>query len=111
MRPKGVPLMKDPRDYLREIQENLKKLQSQKNVTPSENALFGMIDGLAGLQLVTMERLAVLEQALQGRTGEASRRRAEVIDVTHRAATKSDDKSPDAVRRSRGPRATRGGAT
>ncbi len=102
--------MKDPRDYLREIQENLKKLQSQRNVTPAENALFGMIDGLAGLQLVTMERLAVLEQALQGRTSEAARRRSDVIDATHRPAAKSDTDSPDAQRRNRGPRATRGGA-
>ena len=50
--------MKDPRDYLKELQANLRKLQGQGRVTPTENALFGMIDGLAGLQLVTMERLA-----------------------------------------------------
>ncbi len=56
--------MKEPREYLAEIQTNLKKLQAQGQVTPSENALFGMIDGLAGLQLVTLERLARVEQLL-----------------------------------------------
>jgi hypothetical protein len=56
--------MKDPRDYLQEIQVNLKKLQAQGQVTPTENALFGMIDGLAGLQLVTLERVTELERRL-----------------------------------------------
>ena len=52
--------MKDPRDYLEEIQQNLKKIQAQPGVTPAESALFGMIDGLAGLQRLTMERVAAL---------------------------------------------------
>jgi hypothetical protein len=56
--------MKDPRDYLQEIQLNLKKLQAQGQVTPTENALFGMIDGLAGLQLVSLERITELERRL-----------------------------------------------
>ena len=43
--------MKDADGYLNEIRENLKKIQSQGKVTPTENALFGMIDGLAGLQM------------------------------------------------------------
>jgi hypothetical protein len=75
--------MHDPRDYIDAIQQNLKKLQQQGGVTPTESALFGIIDGLAGLQRVTMERVATLEQALQGRTEEAARRRHEVIEATH----------------------------
>ena len=57
--------MKDPRDYLKEIQTNLQKMQAQGKVTPTENALFGMIDGLAGLQLVTLERVTELERRVQ----------------------------------------------
>lgn len=56
--------MQDPRHYLEEIRENLHKLQRKGQVTPTENALFGMIDGLAGLQLVTLERVTRLEQQL-----------------------------------------------
>lgn len=74
--------MRDPRDYLDEIQQNLKKIQAQPGVTPAESALFGMIDGLAGLQRLTMERVAALELALQGRTAEAARRRHDVIEAT-----------------------------
>lgn len=57
--------MKDPRDYLQEIQTNLQKLQAQGQVTPTENALFGMIDGLAGLQRVTLERVTELERRMK----------------------------------------------
>lgn len=57
--------MKDPNGYLTEIRENMKKIQAQGKVTPTENALFGMIDGLAGLQMATMERLAELNRRLQ----------------------------------------------
>jgi hypothetical protein len=74
--------MHDPRDYVEEIQENLKKLQAQGGVTPTENALFGMIDGLAGLQRRTMERLAAMELALLGRTTEAAHRLQGVIEST-----------------------------
>ena len=56
--------MKDARDYLREIKENVEKMRCQGQVTPTENALFGMIDGLAGLQHATMERLAEVERRL-----------------------------------------------
>jgi len=49
--------MQDPRHYLEQIRDNLSKLQEKGQVTPTENALFGMIDGLAGLQLVTLERV------------------------------------------------------
>jgi hypothetical protein len=57
--------MKDPRDYLQEVRDNLQKIQDQGRVTPTENALFGMIDGLAGLELVTLERLAACEQRIR----------------------------------------------
>ena len=57
--------MKDPNGYLTEIRENMKKIQAQGKVTQTENALFGMIDGLAGLQMATMERLAELNRRLQ----------------------------------------------
>ena len=49
--------MKDPREYLEEVRENLRKLQTQQTVTATDNALFGMIDGLAGLQLTAQERI------------------------------------------------------
>jgi len=57
--------MKDPDGYLKEIRENMKKIQAQGKVTPTENALFGMIDGLAGLQMATMERMAELNRRVQ----------------------------------------------
>jgi hypothetical protein len=57
--------MKDPDGYLKEIRENLVKVQSQGKITPTENALFGMIDGLAGLQMATLERLADMNRRLQ----------------------------------------------
>jgi hypothetical protein len=65
--------MQDPRHYLEEIRENLHKLQRKGQVTPTENALFGMIDGLAGLQLVTLERVTRLEQQLVELTTPGSR--------------------------------------
>jgi hypothetical protein len=57
--------MKDADGYLNEIRENLKKIQAQGKVTPTENALFGMIDGLAGLQMATLERLAEMNRRVQ----------------------------------------------
>ena len=57
--------MKDANGYVAEIRENMKKIQAQGKVTPTENALFGMIDGLAGLQMATMERLAELNRRVQ----------------------------------------------
>jgi len=57
--------MKDPRDYIQEIRDNLKKIQAQGTVTATENALFGMIDGLAGLELVTLERVTACEQRIR----------------------------------------------
>jgi hypothetical protein len=57
--------MKDPDGYLKEIRENLVKDQAQGKITSTENALFGMIDGLAGLQMATLERLADMNRRLQ----------------------------------------------
>ncbi|HEV2296272.1 MAG TPA: hypothetical protein VGR35_20675 [Tepidisphaeraceae bacterium] len=57
--------MKDADGYLNEIRENLKKIQAQGKVTPTENALFGMIDGLAGLQMTTLQRMAELNRRVQ----------------------------------------------
>jgi hypothetical protein len=93
--------MRDPRDYLDEIQQNLKKLQAQGTVSPTENALFGMIDGLAGLQRLTMERVAVLEQALQGSTAEAARRRHELVEAARPDRPEAPpvrDATPDTIR-------------
>lgn len=64
--------MKSPREYLDEIRQNLAKMQSQGQVTPTENALFGMIDGLAGLQLAALDQLADAKRridALERATG------------------------------------------
>jgi hypothetical protein len=72
--------MKDPRAYLDEIQSNLEKIR-HRPATPVEAALFGMIDGLAGLQLTMLERLTALEQVagIQPATARRApaRRRAE----------------------------------
>ncbi len=65
--------MKDADGYLKEIRENLKKIQAQGKVTPTENALFGMIDGLAGLQMMTLERLAEVNRRLEALEGSAPR--------------------------------------
>ena len=53
--------MNDPHEYLNEIRENLAKIRSKGQVTETENALFGMIDGLAGVLHRTHERVATLE--------------------------------------------------
>ena len=54
--------MKDPRAYLAEVQQNVEKMRAQAHVTPADNALFGMLDGVAGLLLLANERIAHLEQ-------------------------------------------------
>jgi hypothetical protein len=66
--------MKDPNGYLNEIRENMRKIQAQGQVTPTENALFGMIDGLAGLQMATLERLAELNRRVQELEGVVAQR-------------------------------------
>jgi hypothetical protein len=57
--------MKNPRDYLGEVQANVKKFQAQGQVTPAENALFGMVDGLAGLLLVATDQIGDLMKRVQ----------------------------------------------
>jgi hypothetical protein len=57
--------MKSPKEYLDEVRQNLQKIQAQQQVTPTENALFGICDGLAGLELTTLERVTALEQRVK----------------------------------------------
>ena len=71
--------MKNPHDYIQEIRENLQKMQSQGKVEPAENALLGICDGLAGLQLASLNqigeltrRIETLEAALARAGGRAS---------------------------------------
>ena len=62
----------DPAHYLLEIRANVEKLRSQGKVTPSENALFGMVDGMAGLMTFTLDQVADLKrriEAMEGRGG------------------------------------------
>ena len=56
---------KNPRDYLQEIRNNVAKFQQAQVVTPRENALFGMIDGLAGVTLALMENVADLKRRVE----------------------------------------------
>ena len=52
----------DPLHYLREIRANVEKLQAQGQVTPTENALFGMLDGMAGMMTFTLDQVAELKR-------------------------------------------------
>jgi hypothetical protein len=54
----------DPLHYLREIRANVEKLQSQGQVTPTENALFGMLDGMAGMMTFTLDQVAELKRRI-----------------------------------------------
>ena len=56
---------KNPREYLTEIRNNVAKFQQAQVVTPRENALFGMIDGLAGVTLALMENVADLKHRVE----------------------------------------------
>lgn len=56
---------KNPREYLNEIRNNVAKFQQAQVVTPRENALFGMIDGLAGITLALMENVADLKRRVE----------------------------------------------
>jgi hypothetical protein len=61
----------DPLHYLREIRANVEKLRSQGQVTATENALFGMLDGMAGMMTFTLDQMAELKRrvdALEGRS-------------------------------------------
>ena len=66
--------MKNPHDYLVEIRANLQKMQAQGRVEPAENALLGIADGLAGLQLASLNQIAELTRRVE--TLEAALRRA-----------------------------------
>lgn len=57
--------MKNPHDYINEIRENLKKMQSQGKVEPAENALLGICDGLAGLQLASLTQIGELTRRVE----------------------------------------------
>lgn len=54
--------MKQPHEYLDEIRDNLQKVRAKGTVTDTENALFGMIDGMAGMLHRTNERVTELER-------------------------------------------------
>ena len=54
--------MKDPAGYLEEIRRNLETLRGTGGVSETERALFGMIDGLAGMLHHSNERTAALER-------------------------------------------------
>jgi hypothetical protein len=54
----------DPQHYLAEIRANVAKLRAQAQVTPAENALFGMCDGLAGLVTFVLQEMAEMKRRL-----------------------------------------------
>ena len=54
----------DPQHYLAEIRANVAKLRAQQQVTPAENALFGMCDGLAGLVTFVLQQTADMQRRL-----------------------------------------------
>ena len=62
----------DPLHYLREIRANVEKLQSHGQVTATENALFGMLDGMAGMMTFTLDQVAELKRRVDAL--EAARR-------------------------------------
>ena len=55
----------DPVHYLREVRANVEKLQQQGKVTPNENALFGMLDGMAGLMTFTLDQVSDLKRRIE----------------------------------------------
>ena len=67
--------MKNPREYVDEIRANVKKMQAQGKVEPAENALFGMVDGLAGLVLISLDRITELEKRVNELQGTGNRSR------------------------------------
>ena len=54
----------DPLHYLNEIRDNVNKMRAQGKVTPTENALFGMVDGTAGLMLFMLNQMADMRKRL-----------------------------------------------
>ncbi len=67
--------MSDPRTYLAEIRENLEKIRAKGHVTETENALFGLIDGLGGMLHRTNERVTELERQVRSCAGYTARGR------------------------------------
>ena len=65
--------MKNPHNYIEEIRANVKKMQAQGKVEPAENALFGMVDGLAGLAMITLDRVTELEKRVNELQGTVHR--------------------------------------
>ena len=63
----------DPDRYLDEIRANVEKMRAQGRVTPAENALFGMLDGMAGLMTFTLSRVADLTHRIEALEAEARR--------------------------------------
>jgi hypothetical protein len=59
----------DPQHYLDEIRANVTKMRAQQQVTPTENALFGMIDGMAGLMIFTLQQMAEMRHRLDALGG------------------------------------------
>lgn len=57
--------MKNPHEYIEEIRANLQKMQAQGRVEPAENALLGIADGLAGLQLASLNQIAELTKRVE----------------------------------------------
>ena len=57
--------MKNSHDSIAEIRANLQKLQAQGRVEPAENALLGIADGLAGLQLASLNQIAELTRRVE----------------------------------------------
>jgi hypothetical protein len=62
--------MKNPREALEEIRQNVEKIRAQGTISPTENALFGMLDGMAALMHVTMARVTELERRVGEATGQ-----------------------------------------
>ncbi len=70
--------MKNPHEYINEIRANLQKMQAQGKVEPAENALLGICDGLAGLQLASLNQIGELTrrvEALEAALAQATGRR------------------------------------
>jgi hypothetical protein len=63
--------MTDPKHYLDEIRANTEKMRAQGRVTPTENALFGMIDGMAGLMTFSLEQMADMRRRLDELEGQS----------------------------------------
>ena len=65
--------MKNARESIEEIRANLQKMQAQGKVEPAENALLGIADGLAGLQLASLNQIADLTRRVETLEAELAR--------------------------------------